>query len=34
MFPEDQRQIIIARVVMVGNDCRIEVTSATLKRHL
>ena len=29
MFPEDQRQIVSARVVMVGNDYRIEVASAT-----
>jgi hypothetical protein len=28
MFPEDQRQIVSARVVMVGNDYRIEVASA------
>ena len=31
MFPDDQRQIVSARVVMVGNDYRIEVASATLK---
>jgi len=30
MFPEDRRQIISARVVMVGKDYRIEVASATL----
>ena len=30
MFPEDRRQIVSAKVVMVGNDYRIEVTSATL----
>lgn len=31
MFPEDQRQIVSAKVVMVGNDYRIEVASATLE---
>jgi hypothetical protein len=31
MFPEDQRQIVSAQVVMVGKDYRIEVASATLK---
>ena len=30
MFPEDQRQIVSARVVMVGTKYRIEVASATL----
>jgi hypothetical protein len=30
MFPEDQRQIVSATVVMVGTDCGIEVLSATL----
>ena len=30
MFPEDKRQIVSARVVMVGKDYRIEVESATL----
>jgi hypothetical protein len=30
MFPDDQRLIVSARVVMVGNAYRIEVTSATL----
>jgi hypothetical protein len=30
MFPEDQRQIVSARVVMVGTEYRIEVASATL----
>ena len=30
MFPDDQRQIVSAKVVMVGNDYRIEVASATL----
>ena len=30
MFPEDQRQIISASVIIVGNDYRIEVASATL----
>lgn len=29
MFPDDHRQIVSARVVMVGNDYRIEVASAT-----
>ena len=29
MFPNDQRQIVSARVVMVGNTYRIEVVSAT-----
>ena len=29
MFPDDQRQIVGARVVMVGNQYRIEVASAT-----
>lgn len=29
MFPEDQRQIVSAKVVMVGNDYRIDVASAT-----
>jgi hypothetical protein len=29
MFPDDQRQIVSARVVMVGNQYRIEVASAT-----
>jgi hypothetical protein len=29
MFPEDQRQVVSARVVMVGNDYRIEVASST-----
>ena len=31
MFPVDKRQIVSARVVMVGNDYRIEVASATLR---
>ncbi len=31
MFPDDKRQIVSARVVMVGNDYRIEVASATLQ---
>ena len=31
MFPEDQRQIVSAKVVMVGKDYRIEVESATLQ---
>ena len=30
MFPTDQRQIVSAKVVMVGKDYRIEVASATL----
>ena len=30
MFPLDQRQIVSAKVVMVGDDYRIEVASATL----
>lgn len=30
MFPEDQRQIVSAKVVMVGKDYRIEVASATV----
>jgi len=30
MFPDDQRQIVSAKVVMVGNDYHIEVASATL----
>ena len=29
LFPDDKRQIVSAKVVMVGNDYRIEVTSAT-----
>jgi hypothetical protein len=29
LFPKDQRQIVGARVVMVGDDFRIEVASAT-----
>jgi hypothetical protein len=29
MFPEDQRRIVSARAVMVGDDFRIEVASAT-----
>ena len=31
MFPEDQRQIVSAKVVMVGTDYRIEVESANLQ---
>ncbi len=31
MFPEDQRQIVNARIVVVGKDYRIEVASATLQ---
>ena len=31
MFPDDKRQIVSARVVMVGNDYRIEVASATFQ---
>lgn len=30
MFPEDQRQIVSAKVVMVGTDYRIEVALANL----
>ena len=30
LFPDDKRQIVRAEVVMVGNDYRIEVASATL----
>ena len=30
MFPQDQRQIVSAKIVMVGTDYRIEVASATL----
>ena len=30
LFPEDKRQIVSAKVVMVGKDYRIEVASATL----
>ena len=29
MFPEDERQIVSAKVVVVGKDYRIEVASAT-----
>ena len=31
MFPDDKRQIVSAKVVMVGTDYRIEVASATLQ---
>jgi hypothetical protein len=31
MFSEDKRQIVSAKVVMVGKDYRIEVASATLQ---
>ena len=31
MFPEDKRQIVSAKVVMVGKNYRIEVASATLQ---
>ncbi len=31
MFPDDRRQIVSARVVMVGKSYRIEVASATLQ---
>ena len=31
MFPEDKRQIVSARIVMVGKDYRIEVESASLQ---
>jgi hypothetical protein len=30
MFPDDNRQIVSAKIVMVGKDYRIEVASATL----
>jgi hypothetical protein len=30
LFPDDHRQIVNARVVMVGNAYRIEVASANL----
>jgi len=30
LFPDDKRQIVSAKVVMVGNDYRIEVASATV----
>ena len=30
MFPDDQRQIVSAKVVVVGKDYRIEVASATM----
>jgi hypothetical protein len=30
-FPDDHRQIVSAKVVMAGNDYRIEVVSATLQ---
>jgi len=30
MFPDDRRQIVSVRVVMVGNAYRIEVAAATL----
>jgi hypothetical protein len=31
LFPDDKRQIVSAKVVMVGKDYRIEVASATLQ---
>lgn len=31
IFPDDQRQIVSARIVMVGKDYRIEVESATFQ---
>ena len=31
MFPDDHRQIVSAKVVMVGKDYRIEVASATMQ---
>ena len=31
MFPDDQRQVVSAKVVMVGHTYRIEVASATLR---
>src|ERR1022692_3626578 len=33
MFPLDQRQIVSAKVVMVGDDYRIEVASATAQQR-
>jgi hypothetical protein len=30
LFPDDKRQIVSAKIVMVGKDYRIEVVSATL----
>ena len=30
LFPEDKRQIVSAKVVMVGNDYRIETVAATV----
>ena len=30
LFPEDKRQVVSAKVVMVGKDYRIEVASATV----
>jgi hypothetical protein len=34
MFPEDKRQIVSSKIVMVGRDYRIEVASANLKQAL
>ena len=34
MFPDDNRQIISAKIVMVGKGYRIEVESATLQLRL
>jgi hypothetical protein len=31
MFPDDKRQIVSAKIVIVGKDYRIEVASATLQ---
>jgi hypothetical protein len=31
LFPDDKRQIVDAKVVKVGNNFRIEVSSATLE---
>ena len=31
LFPDDKRQIVDAKVIMVGNNFRIEVASATLE---
>ena len=31
MFPDDKRQIVSSKIVMVGKDYRIEVASATLE---
>jgi hypothetical protein len=31
LFPDDKRQVVSAKIVMVGKDYRIEVASATLQ---